>query len=167
MITQETMNRINAVVQSCIKKILGQSFELQVPVTFRTDMKRTAGLAYSRSKKIELNQQLFLANTDEFFSRTIPHEAAHIITYILYPNAKQGHGPEWRNVMNRLNVEDIKRCHSYDVSALVKPRFSERFTYVCACDRKLSLTKIMHNKIQKGSHRRCNVCNTRVHHEEN
>lgn len=166
MINQETHTRINAVVQSCIKKILGQSFEMIVPVTFRTDMKRVAGLAYYKTKKIELNQQLFLENTEEFFTRTIPHEAAHLITHILFPRAKQAHGPEWRNVMNRLNVEDVKRCHSYDVSSVVQ-RVTEKFSYACMCDRKMSLSKIMHNKIQKGSHRKCLTCDTRVSYSPN
>ena len=165
MITKETYDCIDKLVQSCIKKILGQSYELDVPVTFRRDMKRIAGLAYSRSKRIELNEQLFLENTEQFFSRTIPHEAAHLITHIIYPKAKQSHGPEWRSVMNLLGVEDIKRCHSYDVSSVVQ-RVTQKFTYVCACDRKLSLTKIMHNKIRNGSHRKCVVCNTRVYLDE-
>lgn len=162
MITPELHARVNSTVQSCIKKILGQSYELHVPVSYRKDMVRVAGRAFMTSKKIELNEQLFLGNVDTFFSRTIPHEAAHLITKILYPKAKQAHGPEWRNVMNRLGVEDVKRCHSYDTSALVKSRVYEKFTYSCACERKLSLTKIIHNKIQNGSHRACIHCKVRV-----
>ena len=162
MITPELHSRVNATVQSCIKKIMGQSYELMVPVTYRKDMKRVAGMAYLRTQRIELNEQLFLGNENEFFSRTIPHEAAHIITKILFPRAKQAHGPEWRHVMHRLQVEDVKRCHSYDTSALVKKRVYEKFTYSCACSRPLSLTKIMHNKIQGGSRRKCTRCATLV-----
>ena len=159
MITTELHAKVNATIQACFIKLLGR--ELDVAVTYRKDMKKTAGLAYTISRKIELNEILFLENVDEFFSRTIPHEAAHIITKILYPHAKQSHGPEWRYIMDRLEVSDIKRCHSYDVSSVAKPRLSEKFTYTCAC-KSFSLSKIMHNKIQKGSHRVCNSCKTRV-----
>lgn len=165
MITQEMHNRVVATIQSCIKKILGQSYELDVPVTYRRDMKAVAGCAYVKSKRIELNEVLFLENVEQFFSRTIPHEVAHVITRIIYPHAKQAHGPEWRNVMSMLGVDDNTRCHSYDVSSVVKPRLSEKFTYVCSCDRPLILSKIMHNKIQRGSVRICMVCKTPVSHK--
>lgn len=160
IITQELHNRVMQKVSATVSKYFGPTFDLDIPVSYRSDMKGTAGIAYVNSKKIELNAQLFLANTEKFFERTIPHEVAHIITKMVHPHAKQSHGPEWRSVMDHIGV-DSTRCHTYDVSALVKRM--ERFTYACACSRPLNITKIMHNKIQKGSVRTCMTCNTVVY----
>ena len=122
-------------------------------------MNGIAGLAYLRDRRIELNEPLFLSNIDGFFARTIPHEVAHLLQTITYPAAKQSHGPEWRHIMSLLGV-DNKRTHSYDVSVCTK---IERFRYVCGCtNRTFNVTKILHNKMQKGQKRFCNTCTDRA-----
>jgi SprT protein len=159
MITQLYLDRVNLKIQETIQKYFGIDFKYDIPVTFRTDMKAKAGIAYRRNHRIELSEQLFLENIEKFFATTIPHEVAHIIQYLAFPNAKQGHGPEWRSIMDRIGVES-NRCHTYDVTSLVT---QNRHKYACVCaGRIFELSTRMHNLIQSEKHRRCNTCNTRI-----
>lgn len=163
IITQELQYRVEKKIRETIVKYFGVTSNLNIPVSYRTDMKGTAGLAYKSSRRIELNVQLLLENTEDFFKRTIPHEVAHIIQYMVYPYAKQGHGPEWREIMDFLGV-DSTRCHSYDVSALVVKRNTTKFTYGCSCEGKVfNISKLIHNKIQSGAGRHCLKCKTVVY----
>jgi SprT protein len=150
IVSNEMLARINATVYQCFVKVLGEEKAKKhiVQVRFRNDMRRVAGLAYMNKNLIELNFQLFDKYTEAFFNRTIPHEAAHLITRILFPKAKQAHGPEWRHVMNILGV-DSSTYHKYDISCAYPE--GSLFTYVCACENKKFLfTKIKHNKASKG-----------------
>lgn len=160
-ISKELDNRVKEKVTECIAKILGaeRAAKFHFPVTYHSNMNRVAGLAYMTEMRIELNEPLFLANIEQFFARTIPHEVAHLIQTIVYPKAKQSHGPEWRHIMELLGAES-KRSHSYDVSICTT---MERFRYVCNCtNRSFSVTKILHNKMQKGQKRFCNTCTGRA-----
>jgi len=163
ILSMELKNRVNEKVTECVAKILGSKHAsndmFKFPVTYRSNMNGIAGLAYLRDRRIELNEPLFLSNIDGFFARTIPHEVAHLLQTITYPAAKQSHGPEWRHIMSLLGV-DNKRTHSYDVSVCTK---IERFRYVCGCtNRTFNVTKILHNKMQKGQKRFCNTCTDRA-----
>lgn len=160
-VTKEQAERVYTKIQEVFAKFLTkeQCQKLaSMPLTFRKDMKVVAGTA-SRSFKIEINEQLFLQNEEDFFNTTIPHEACHIVQFIKYPNAKQAHGPEWKNLM-RMIGSDPSRCHNYDVTAFL----SNRVIYKCRCEGKLfQLTKRMHNTIQNGSRRICTTCKSGVY----
>lgn len=106
----------------------------------------TAGKALPGQWTVKFNAQLLMENLDDFIDRTVPHELAHLITDRIYPEAHQGgitfgygrirrkkrnpHGSEWQSVMRALGVQDVTRCHSYDVSnARVKNK--KRVEYKC------------------------------------
>lgn len=157
MITQEMMSKVQDKVHSTMKKALGPSYNNDVKVTFRTDMKHVGGYAYMRSNRIELNEQLFLANEETFFKDIIVHECAHLIQYVKYPRAKQAHGPEFKYIMVGLG-SNPDRCHTMDVSvAFAKPMYQ----YKCSCTTH-NLSKLIHNKVQNGSNRVCSICKTRI-----
>ena len=124
------------------------------------DMGKVSGMAYLQSNKLKFSPTLFVQNVETFLSNTVPHEVAHLVTWQVYPNSKQGHGPEWRSVMSQLGVENISRCHSYDVStvASVLPR---PFVYKCNCQSH-KLTSIIHRRITAGQKRRCKRCMTHI-----
>lgn len=98
------------------EQIWNRSFQL--PTIEFKNLGRTAGKAFYAQNKIIYSPVLFTENVDRFLNRTVPHEIAHLITKVLYPNAKQHHGPEWRYVMQKLGIEDNTRCHSYDISSV-------------------------------------------------
>ncbi len=159
MITEHIKTRIEKCISDCVNKILS-NHELKIPFFFRTDMKGIAGLAYCyENKRIELSQQLFLENMEDFFLKTIPHEVAHILTVILYPYAKQDHGPEWKSIMRELGVQP-KRCHDYDITTCFKA--NDRIKYACACNHTHMLTKIRHKRIKNGVEYRCGKCSSRL-----
>ena len=154
MISKEMFDKVHNEIHKIMKSTLGTQYLGNTTLSFSRNLKGVAGYAYQRRNHIELNEQLFEANEETFFSRTIPHECAHLIQHKIYPNAKQAHGPEFRNIMRSLGAE-TSRCHSMDVSvAYEKPMYQ----YKCSCDRVLNLTKLIHTRIQNGSNRRCKVC---------
>ena len=161
---KRVMNHIYDILDKADKIYPGNGFStLVTPVTYRTDMKTTAGFAYPSLKRIELNATIFLANIENFFDDTIPHELAHILTRMLYPTAKQSHGPEWKSVMRNLGFSPT-RCHSYDVTSINRDN-AKLSRYTCQCNdgtKEFFLSKILHNKINKGHFRICVTCKTRI-----
>ncbi len=109
-----------------------------------------AGKAYYKKWLIKYNPDLYIKNKEIFLQKTVPHEVAHLITSTLYPNSKS-HGWEWRSVMRKLEVEEVTRCHSYDVSHL-RP-----YVYKCPCST-FHLSKNIHNKMLRGQKRHCLKC---------
>lgn len=89
-------------------------------------------------------------------SHTIIHEVAHIVTFKVFPNAKQNHGPEFKRVMRMLGADNPTRCHSYDVSGLKRYNTVKRFEYVCEAGCVHSLSVRRHNSIvNDGKRYRC------------
>lgn len=138
--------RITAATEK-LNRVWGKS--IAVPkVEFVHGNDRVAGEAYYRSHKIVINTR-FLTH-DVFFDysqggETCEHEVAHLFTKVLFPNAKQAHGPEFRRVMNSLGLTGRTR-HSMHLPDAKK---KETFTYKCQC-RTVELSKIRHNKMVRG-----------------
>jgi SprT protein len=155
-ITPAHVEQIRKIIEDCTTKLLGYS--LVIPFTFRSDMKRVAGYAYQADHRIELSEQLFLNNNKEFSAYTIPHEVCHIVAWILFPNAKQHHGPEFRSLMRKLGCSE-KTQVNYDISSLKL----ELFKYSCGCRGKIfNITPAIHKKMQNGEKRYCNTCKERA-----
>jgi SprT protein len=104
----------------------------------------------------------FFINQDveRYLSSTVPHEVMHLACNILYPRAKQDHGPEWKGLMKRIGA-DPKRCHTYSIEGAPKMH-ARNYIYTCACEREIPLTKRMHTSITEGNHRYCTRCNTNI-----
>jgi SprT protein len=160
MISHEMKAQVEAHVDYIMSELLGDAYTTHTGVTFSTTMKKVAGRAYTYQNRIELNEQLFIHNTEEFFNVVIVHECAHIATKILYPDAKQAHGPEFRSVMNLFGLRG-DTYHNMDTSVATPNRPS--YKYTCVCDRVINLTKTLHNKIvNRGQNRICKACKTRI-----
>lgn len=105
-------------------------------------------------------------NWDDYFTNTIPHEAAHWVCDHLHgvEYRKDGygrvitrrgvpvhdhHGPKWQNVMRFCYGLEPDRCHSYSTKN-VKTRKVRRWTYKCGkCEHQYQLTTNKHNKNTK------------------
>jgi predicted SprT family Zn-dependent metalloprotease len=151
MISKELQARVLAKIAEC-NAILGLS--IKPKIEYRTNMKSTAGFATYSTQLIELNELLFLSNVEDFISRTVVHEYAHLATDKLYPNAKQHHGPQFRSIMSRLGGP-ITTCHSYSCS-------SRTYRYTCNCGEIFMLTKLLHNKVSNGQIRKHLACSSRI-----
>ncbi len=132
-------------------KEFGINIPVDLPIFF--DIRPTAavaGYAYGRSK-IRYNARILELNPEEFISRTIVHEVAHIACAFMYSH-RIGHGPEWRNVMRRLGAKDITRCHNMKV----EENNRRPWHYVIpACGCEFHLTTRRHNLIQSGNKSWC------------
>ncbi len=136
------------------ESIFSRAFPL-ASVSFK-DMGRTAGRARYIDNSIKYSPTLYKENESVFIARTVPHEIAHLITHLVFPHAKQAHGPEWRSVMQKLGVTDNSRCHSYDTSSTKRSR--DRFVYRCDCEISHWITAHKHKKMQIGIKFTCRKC---------
>lgn len=166
------MNVTNAVRERVAKKLkecVG-IFEAHYGVKFKRfptvsyDLKgTTAGTANYVSWHIRLNPVLLMENVEDFLTRTVPHEFAHLACDQLYPEAhrpngagfrmygarqkREVHGPKWQSIMRVLGA-DPSRCHSYDVANVKGKKAS--FTYQCTrCNNTFSLGPQRHAKLQR------------------
>lgn len=111
-----------------------------------------AGFAYGGSNRVEFHEVLMGRHPEEF-DTTIVHEVAHLVTFKVFPRAKQAHGPEFKRVMMMLGVANPTRCHSYDVSGLKRYNTVKRFEYKCEYGCVHTLTVRRHNAAMEGSAR--------------
>jgi SprT protein len=117
---------------------------------------KTGGTANYTQNRISLNSILLNENLDHFIRQTVGHELAHLIAHFVYPNLRQAHGAEWKQVMHFIGLT-ADRCHSYDTeNAAVRQK--QKFQYKCGCRTEIVLSSVRHNKIRKGAVYRCNRC---------
>lgn len=81
----------------------------------------TAGKAYIKENRIDLNPVLLHENLQRFLERTPWHEAAHLISFRKYGMDIRPHGVEWSHVMWAFQ-KPATRCHSYDTSTVTGRR---------------------------------------------
>ena len=106
-----------------------------------------AGKAYYSAHKVEYNEILAKENGKDFMT-TVVHEIAHLVTYKVFPNAKQAHGPEFKHVMKSLG-HDPRTYHSYDTSSVKRKVTKTRYIYTCSCENKThELTRQKHEKAE-------------------
>lgn len=169
-VSAEIKRRVVAKVAECIKKAekhYNRSFTM--PAVHFTVRGTTAGYAYG-SRKVDFNAVLLMENTEDFIARTVPHECAHIIDYVVNPenherrflgytrtgrarySKRDVHGADFRFIMERvLGADDSTRCHSYDVTrAQVKRK--ARHVWVSTTDSSVTMTlgPKRHQKMMSG-----------------
>jgi predicted SprT family Zn-dependent metalloprotease len=112
---------------------------------------RAAGTANRKTLVVTINPEHARINLAECLKNTIPHEIAHIVQFIVYPNAKQAHGKEWRRICMYLGG-DGKRCYvKQDYEGLnFKTRKVKRWVYSRPDGDSIRLTKVQHEKFQAG-----------------
>lgn len=120
-----------------------------------------AGKAHTVSRKIDFNAALLMRNQEVFINRTVPHEMAHLADYQMNPQnfyaafrqKRDLHGQSWQSIMQVLKVEDISRCHTYDVTGIKRESTRESYVYKCeSCIKEYKLSVAKHNKLQSNPH---------------
>lgn len=128
-------------------------------VVIRFDLTgKAAGMAmfpYRGTPVIRYNALLLAENREDFLTRTVPHEVAHVVARQLFGKRIKPHGAEWRQVMQLFGAE-ASRCHNYDVSRSVRRRL-KRYAYRCGC-RTHQLSSIRHNRVKRGQTYHCLAC---------
>jgi predicted SprT family Zn-dependent metalloprotease len=132
------------------QQIYKQPFD--IPALEYRQMGRTAGKAWQRLWKIELNPD-FCRNghLEDMIHNTLPHELAHLISYKVYgPILGGGHGRFWKSVMVRLGLEP-KRCHNYSLEG-VKTRKKAKNPVICpTCETRFDVTDYRVKQILGGA----------------
>jgi SprT protein len=147
------------IVESCFNRILG--YVPHYTIVYKTIGRGIAGTAQSGKNILTFDPFFLNQNPAAYMARTVPHEVGHLICSILYPRAKQSHGPEWKSIMSRLEAPTT-RCHSYDVTD-APGRHERPYQYGCACEGKtFALTGRMHKSIEQGKNRICRNCKSTV-----
>ncbi len=129
-------------------------------IRIRFDLQgRAAGQArFTPSGGIEIRYNLAIASLqpEHFMRETVPHEVAHVVTWLLHGQRVRPHGREWQAVMRQLGVNKPRRCHDFEMPPLRRQR---RWPYSCACNtHQLSTTR--HRRAQQGTRYQCKACGT-------
>lgn len=163
-ITEAGQQQVVAATRDCIERagqLLGREFE-QPTVSF--DLQgRAAGMyrVHRRQRHIRYNPYIFAKYFSDNLDNTVPHEAAHYLTDMLYGLGNiRPHGDEWRTVMQLLGAKPAVTCR-YDLSGIPLRR-QQRFSYRCACSMH-AMSAVRHNRVLRGSGKYvCRQCRTEL-----
>ncbi|MAD33022.1 MAG: hypothetical protein CMJ88_04620 [Planctomycetes bacterium] len=134
---------------------LWRVLDTEVEVTWNARLSTTAGRAYVRGGRIELNPRL-LARVPDEVDGVLIHEAAHVAAFRLFGGNIPAHGRHWRGLM-RAAGQEPKVTHKLPVDGLrrkVKARSSYLYLRLCdACGDLVVLEQVRYG--------RCSGCSSR------
>lgn len=106
-----------------------------VEVAWNGRLSTTAGRAFVRGGRIELNPTL-LAGAPDQIEVVLTHEAAHVAAYRLFGEHIPAHGRHWRSLM-RMAGQQPEVTHKMPVAHLrrKKPVRRRRYLYLRMCGR--------------------------------
>lgn len=131
------------------------------PVEVAWDLKgRCAGQAVLREGRLllRINASLLARHQEAYLAMTIPHEVAHLHLLWRYRHRRRRprpHGPEWQTLMRECFHLPPERCHPFPTRSARTVR--RNYLYRCACTEH-RLTRILHNRIDRGQARACRRC---------
>jgi len=128
--------------------------ETEVEVTWNRRLSTTAGRAFVRSGRIELNPRL-LANATDQVETVLTHEAAHVAAFRLFGDNIPAHGRHWRSLM-RLAGHEPAVTHRIPLDG-IKRRRSRRFVYLRLCG--ACGDRVVQSSVRYG---RCPGCSSRT-----
>lgn len=167
-VTQEVKDRVIARIKDGVDKAnkFYPKHTFKMPTIKFTKRGTTAGTATGGHWEVNFNPVLLMENQDDFISRTVPHELAHLIDYRVNPqnheqqvvwtsrgyrrSKRDVHGADFKFIMSAvLGADNSTRCHEYDVSrARVKKKASFQYRCTCGCGTTTSLGSKRHHKEQ-------------------
>jgi len=124
-----------------------------VPFTV-TKMKNSKCIAFAKySGELEFNEEYFAHPGDLPFAEIVAHEVAHLYQYKYFPNAKQGHGVEFRSLMRKLGFAGKAKVAVTGQAAMVskvKAKTKTRHVYLTVnTKREILLTHQQHKSQQQ------------------
>lgn len=156
------------------KTIYGVDME-RPTVSFKT-IGSAAGRAWYARNEMELNDVLLTENGAKFIERTVVHEFAHLLDYLLHPDEfyqlagqkRSVHGDRWKSIMRNLGCEG-SRHHSYDLSTIRLRSNRQQFWWECTiCAKGCFLGAVRHKKMVESwsvfySNKKCRCAVSYVH----
>ena len=166
-VPQKIKQRVYKKVDECI-----QAAQLYYPNHFITtptisfDVRgKKAGYAMVQANAVHFNPVLLMENLDDFIERTVPHEIAHVIDFIVNPqnfkstynhttgrfSKRTYHGKTFKFIMSEvLGADDNSTYHNYDTTNATV-RKSRKFVWKSTIDgHEMILGIKRHNKMLKG-----------------
>lgn len=130
-------------------------------------LKKAAAFYRPKTKTVHMNKIMLSTFSDESIRTTVIHEIAHHIQQLVYPKAKQSHGPEFKRIDlvlggdGSIYVKSVK-CSDKFMSILNKDKpKAQTFKYTCSgvnkC-RSYEFTKNRHTRASNGSGYICGTC---------
>ncbi len=115
------------------------SLAARLTVVWNTRLRTTAGRAFYRRTRIELNPRLLSISWEEV-DRTLRHELAHLVVRERFPRKRlPAHGTEWKKACRDLGINGEKRCHNLPFE---RTRMTRKFFYRCpACGKEVGRVK--------------------------
>lgn len=155
-------------LENKIKETVGKlnniyNFNLPTPQYYFDVQGTTAGIAKKKSQTIHFNEKLALQNWRDFIDNTVPHEICHLGVWMwasfFHKPTPKPHGACWKLMMREVGAKPT-RTHEYDVSEVKKNM--KLYEYECGCDKKTTVSSIIHNRILKGRKYKCLTCNKTI-----
>lgn len=105
--------------------------------------------------RLRFNRVLLYQEGDRLIDRTVAHEIAHHIAFLLH-GPRVAHGLPWQQIMIKVFKKDASRCHSFDVTRTMR----EVYIYSCDCRDKNEhpVGRRQHQNILKGGAYKCRRC---------
>jgi predicted SprT family Zn-dependent metalloprotease len=110
--------------------------DIAVQVAWNDNLTTTAGRAFQRQGRIELNPTL-LARSPEHLPMVLTHVAAHVAAFRLFGANIPAHGRHWRSLMRHAGHEPAV-THDIPVDDLrpaAKRHRRRRYVYLRVCER--------------------------------
>jgi SprT protein len=105
---------------------------------------------------IRYNLSMAQLQPDAFLRETVPHEVAHVVTWLLYGKRARPHGREWQAVMRFFGFARPNRCHSFQTAGQ-SARRQRRWLYTCDCQHH-QLSSTRHHRALQGQAYVCRNC---------
>lgn len=105
---------------------------------------------------IRYNLPMALLQPQAFEQETVPHEVAHLVTWLCHGRRAKPHGTEWQTVMRFFGVDQPSRCHSFN-PATTSTRQQRRWRYQCDCQEH-ELSSVRHKRASRGQVYVCRKC---------
>ena len=102
-----------------------------VEVLWNRRLSTTAGRAFVRAGRIELNPRLLATATDRI-DAVLVHEAAHVAAHRLFGEHIPAHGRQWRSLV-RLAGHEPAVTHDIPVDGLRRRSRRRRYVYLRMC----------------------------------
>ena len=111
---------------------------------------RVAGYAHPYSYLVEINELYLKDNLQEMSNQILAHEICHIYNFEYNPEAKQHHGPEWKNIMKSIGYAPDTR-HRMKIAEMKPKQKRKKVRYIYTNGvKKCYVTKQQHEKLTNG-----------------
>ena len=119
---------------------------LRPTIEFNIRGRSTGGRAWRFENRIQFNLDWARYDFNVYAETTIPHELAHLYTYIIFNDS--GHGRVWKKVMLSVGLNPDRTNGNF--GGVEPARKVKKYLYSLPCGCEFELSSVRHNKIKRG-----------------